>query len=272
MKIIHIKQMHKLPPEAFDTPEEAAEIDAELFNAVVRSQWRVMQNIKQRIAQHPGCVVINEGDTEDTVYLPDDEKSVFIKNIFPNGLPQELNELNELQCECLYNVGGAQTLLHLGEIQFLGKSIHKKDDEIISAAITLGLWDSIGFEREVKVINCAKEIAEKTGTMLVIIVYGDAHDLKPHCEREGFELETINTLDFESEPINIYEFSQWLSEQSGCVNDEDRFLQNDIYGDEEEEEGEIKDSQFLKDYSFFRLSAPPQAFSCVIGQHRFTRK
>lgn len=115
MKLIHIAQTHKCPL--------GTQLSKELFERVVQSQFAVAQAIKQN-RPYP---VIAEGLSRDITFsmcsrlVPREIER--IKSIFPQGLPENINKLNDQQKEVLYQDGASELRLLLNEIPIIHKSI-----------------------------------------------------------------------------------------------------------------------------------------------------
>ena len=103
-----------------------------------------------------------------------------------------------LQKRFLYENGAGLTLFYLGEIPKVYKSIHKEISENIDRKILKDNFELIFKPREEEAISCAKEAAIKQlgelNNATIILMFGKAHNFLPYCEKEEFELETINTV------------------------------------------------------------------------------
>jgi len=142
-----------------------------------------------------------------------------IKSIFPQGLPENTNILNDQQKKVLYNHGGATLLFLLNEIPALHKSLSSAAASTVNT--TLGtvpsvtgvkdrdvpksvnrLFDQKASElrplREREAIQQVKVVAtmyfaERLDQATVILVYGSAHNFKPYCDKNGIKYEKIYT-------------------------------------------------------------------------------
>lgn len=173
MKIIHIKNHHALPFPIKPNPE--------IFEMTVHSQWMVAQIIRK----YPDFPVVSEGVDADITDAPSRLMSVAANIIFPNGIPDKLEQISPLQKEFLYENGGDLTLFGSGEIPAIYKSVQTK-------------LTSFDPAREEEAIACAREAAMKRfGTLdnaTILLVFGGAHNFKSLCEKEGFEYEAIETV------------------------------------------------------------------------------
>lgn len=198
MKIIHITQLHKPPFGIKARPE--------VIDSIVQSQFKVACEIKK----HSDYPVLVEGlykTAHDN--RSDEESSTFsdvVKMIFPKGFPSDFNEINSLQKEFLYEKGAVCTLFYLGEIKSIYKSIHKNSSIAIDKAISEGEYRQIFAPRELEAIECAKEAAlanfHDLDSATVFLVYGSGHDFKPHCDKEKFAYERIDTTTLPTIPFN----------------------------------------------------------------------
>lgn len=190
MKIIHIKQRHKLPFDIKTSPE--------FKESTVRSQFMVAQEIRK----YPGCPIVAEGCSDDISDATSHLFSEVAQLVFPKGFPTNFDDLTTQQKDFLYDQGAAWVLFFLGKIPSIYKSIHKEADITLAQGVLEGfkaekIYPSLNLEA----IACSKEAAIKHFNQLdgitVILVYGYHHDFKPYCEKEEIEYETINTvLDF----------------------------------------------------------------------------
>jgi len=184
MRIIHIKQLHKLPFEI--------KASSEVLNATIHSQFMVAQELKK----HTRCPILREGLYEDASDASSNPLSDVAKMFFPKGFPTNFHELTSLQKEFLYDQGATFTLFYLGEIPSLYKSIHRDVSDIFDNQIAEGAYEKISAPREIEAIECAKEAAinyfGKKDDATVIIVFGGFHDFKPYCDKEGFEHEVVD--------------------------------------------------------------------------------
>ena len=175
MKIIHIKQFHKISSNPTSL----------VLEAVAQSQFLVAQTIKA----HATCPVVREGLYEDMV-----ETNLLMsdvaKTIFPHGLPDDFDQLTSLQKEFLYEEGAAFTLFYLGNIPAVYKAIHQKVSEELDSKIAEGQNELIFEPREQEAMQCAKEAAiKKCGRIdnaTVILVFGRDHNFQPYCKKENF--------------------------------------------------------------------------------------
>lgn len=192
MKIIHIKQRHNLPFNIKPTDD--------YIESAAHSQFLVAQSIK-KMKNYP---ILDEGLCEDILESANLEPmSSIARAVFFDGMPDDFDELTSLQKEFLYDYGGAHTLLFLGDIHTLYKSIHRETAKEIDKRIENGNFLDMLVPREEEAMSCAKEIAinkfDNLDHATIIIVYGAAHDFSPYCKKEGFIYETIDTLTSEKD-------------------------------------------------------------------------
>lgn len=184
--MFHITQAHKLPFGMKPEPE--------YIETVIQSQLNVAQAIKE----HKNRPVLVEGLHEDAFFDPDNEFNKAAKMIFPQGLQRNSKELTSLQREFLYSNGAAFTMLYLGEIPRLYKSIHKEASDVIDQQISSGDFEKIFSPREKEAIDCVKEAASKQSDnpnkTTVLLVYGGGHNFDSYCKLENFDCEVINTF------------------------------------------------------------------------------
>jgi hypothetical protein len=186
MRIIHITQQHKLPFGMKPT--------SECVESTVQSQFKVAHEIKK----HPEYPVLEEGLYENASEAKAYPFSGIVKMIFPDGFPNTYSDLTKLQKEFLYEEGAVRTLFYLGDIKSIYKSIHKDASDTVSKEISEGKYEHVFMPRELEAIECAKEAALENFRNLddasIFLVYGGGHDFKPHCDRERFDYEKVDTV------------------------------------------------------------------------------
>lgn len=177
MKIYHLKQQHTLPFGIEATPQYK--------NDTVRSQMLLANFIKS----HPGLPVFIEGLYEDQKFDESCSKmSSAVKMVFPKGIPDKFEDLNERQKEVLYEYGAYHVLFFLKIIPAIYKSIHKDESEKIDREIEAGNYSLISHVRETEAINCVIETVGGTGQDSVILIFGAAHNFGEKCKARGIEL------------------------------------------------------------------------------------
>lgn len=203
MKILHLRQAHKLPFESKPSMEYVF--------AVIQSQFK----IAEIILEHPGAPILVEGFTEDRKPWPKEEVVQIIKATFPNGFPKERSQLTAAQSNMLYQQGAAFILAHLGLC-----AVHPTLSPIIADRVMKKLAESeaaaLFTNTEVEAMNFARAFFEnhvpENPETQILLVFGAHHDFSSLCLREGFELSTLNTTSVpNSSPEAIASLKTWLA-------------------------------------------------------------
>lgn len=177
MKLTHLGQTHQLPFGYKASPE--------FIEKMVESQIKVANYIKS----HPNALVFLEGLTENYSGIPDEMLSFTAKMIFPNGLPDNVVELNLLQKKFLYDFDGSVRVMNfLGELKNIYRTITPEQSAIVDFKISEGDYNHIFTTREKAAMDCIQEVVKENSAIKeVIVVYGDVHDFAQHCRAYGFE-------------------------------------------------------------------------------------
>lgn len=197
MKIIHLKQRHKLPMESSNQIKNLNDV----LESIVRSQLCVAQTLIK--ANNP--TIVSEGLS---YVCGKDDAEVFAfanhckKYIFPNGVPHSYETLNSIQKEYLYNYGGAFISLISDNIQRIYPSISKEISDQIHKQFLRGDFSRIFSEREEQAVQHSIQAAIQDNSDTVYLVFGSKHDFSFQClQHENVFLTEIDCLDVEREDI-----------------------------------------------------------------------
>ena len=185
MKVILLAQIHASPDSELD-------FESISFKRAVQSQFSIAKHLQQR----QNAFVINEG----TLGIDEYDAEKHFQNyslIFPDGIPEEETNLNDLQKKLFYLVGGAGIVLASGHINRL-YGVSSQHINLIKKCmggqdVAVDELNSFMFDREIEVINIVQEIVAKEHSAEIIIVFGANHDFAYYCEKLGYEYERIET-------------------------------------------------------------------------------
>ncbi len=210
-ELIHIGQMHERPEH---TPEQIEE--------TIKSQLAVARTIKNIFKKNQGPVpVVLEACYSNMGFKEKKRSSFYLKAVFPYGLPENFEQLSDLQKDTLYYFGAVQILFYLDKIPMIYKASHEKIGRGIDEAITreankhafhnplfaMGMMaetkDDYLFKfREEEAISCAKEAAQESHCNKIILVFGDLHKFQHYCGPEGIKYTKISTKSGSPEVAN----------------------------------------------------------------------
>jgi len=199
--VLYLKQHHYVPDRN----------DAAIINKVAHSQFDVAQEILTK----PGALIFPESLTENlNPALYQKLKAMngsmvgAAETIFPNGMPDNFEELSAVQTEFIAELGASKTLFFLGEVDHVQRSMDPKVSQQIDAEIQQ-LQKQYGPDLEVMVEydpklrylifearenELYKEVQETTkkpenAGKPVVVIFGGAHDLGRGLSAEnGFNL------------------------------------------------------------------------------------
>ena len=219
IQITHVKMMHYHPNlECLMKFPESDFVDAAidlLEQAIITSQFNVMQQIQKQLDTHPDACVFEEGVCEDLTsekLLAQDPNFKFVKSFFlKDGIPESPDLLTSHQRFILGMLGAVKTMLLLEKIpkiysttspdfqnivrDFSSEKInidHTKgfDDIIQEAQLKFKSEnplhdDLITTQRELMAIKQMKITAAKTGVLNCLLVFGVAHNFERRIQSLG---------------------------------------------------------------------------------------
>ena len=210
VEFVHIQQMHRNPFYSF------GDRTVDEITKTALSQLKVANAIRDELERNPSCIVMDEGQNEDSTADLIPEGTNLIAKVFPKGLTRSFNNLTLLQKKVLCELGGATVLLLLGKIQIIHKCFDKetctKINNILKTKNIKGHEEFVFGIRESAVIECVKEITNKNPNLsqfTFLVVFGALHDFEPRCDNEGFVHRKINTV-----IADLYELPSSTSEQA----------------------------------------------------------
>lgn len=196
LEITHLKQFHKIPgiPE-YDQYKP-------ICNKIAKHQYE----LAKYLTQNPNIPVIVESLYDNIDCINSSDMCNVTKNfIFPQGLPDNFNQLTFLQKKFLYEEGAATTLVYMGILPIVYKSIDKEfSDKIDAEAEQLSyeeLYQKVTTDddfgnRENFALDNAALVAEAvygiSNENKIFIIFGGAHDFKNECNDRGFELKEVS--------------------------------------------------------------------------------
>lgn len=177
-RYLHLPQFHTTEDNSFEE-----------YEWIARSQF---ENAHQ-ILEHPHAALIVEGITEKITRRDVKKEKLLMERarfLFPQGIPENFDDLSFSQRNFLANTGAAQTLLYLGKIHEILPAYSAKEEarifnEVAEIRSRLNLKGKSGYhipriyelvftERE----RLTAQSAQKAGKNYdeVLIIYGAAHD------------------------------------------------------------------------------------------------
>lgn len=130
--------------------------------------------------------------------VPQDSLMLPVKFLFPNGLPTDVAKLSSLQKEYLSGKdgeGAVMTMVRLGELKSVYRTISPEESEIIDSKIFEGKFSFIYEPREMAAMKCIQETLKHNAHIKdLILVFGSSHDFSRYCINYGFQHEKVETF------------------------------------------------------------------------------
>lgn len=181
LKVIHLGQVH---------PRRNRNLTDSHIKRVLNSQIKVAQYI----LKHPNTLVFVEGLAENYLSPASEEFQIRAKKLFPEGLPDNPNDLNLFQKYYLYTWRAVRVLFYLGLINSLFRTTTQIEKELVVKHVEAGEQNYIFGPREKIALNHIEEVTKRSPQKRVILVFGNAHDFSEECNLHLFAYEKISCL------------------------------------------------------------------------------
>lgn len=184
----HVKQMH-MP-----------RVSVSVVTPIVKEHVSYSQyHVARTILANPNTIVLDEGLYEDCTpetaeKLKKDPMGMFVvaKIIFPDGIPDQFEKLNQLQKDFIAEVGAPIVLFYLDQLTHVYKTSSEEENKKLESAVAKGDYSMVYEPREKQALFWAKQAAIKSGKNHILLIYGADHNFERHKDilsKEGIDIQ-----------------------------------------------------------------------------------